>query len=287
MYSIENNFLKINVKESGAELCSIFNKKTGIEYLWQAGKEWQKHSPILFPVVGQLMNNTYFYKNQPYKLERHGFARNKNFSIGNSGENNIEFILKEDTSTLAIYPFHFELRISYTLEQEKLIVGYSVANKSNNELLFSIGAHPAFKIPLTENESYEDYYLEFNEKETALRWKLTNGLISDEREIILNNTKILPLKKSLFYEDALVFKNLKSEQISVKSNQHDHGISFSFSGFPYFGIWAAKDADFICLEPWHGIADSVSHNQKLEDKEGIISLKANANFNCNYSIELF
>lgn len=285
MIEIENDFLIVKAKAEGAELTSIFNKKTNLEYLWQAGKKWAKHAPVLFPIVGQLKDNIYFYNGKSFSLERHGFARSLQFTVSISESNTMEFILNSSVQTLKIYPFPFELKIVYSISENRLIVKYDVKNADSKKMFFSIGAHPAFKIPLTENESYEDYFLEFNKKEFSERRKLQNGLIADEKEVVLNNTNILPLKKSLFYNDALVFKNLKSDLISVKNKKSNHGLHFYFKGFPYFGIWAAKDADFICLEPWHGIADSVKHNQQLENKEGIINLESAKTFNCEYAIE--
>jgi galactose mutarotase-like enzyme len=287
MISIENDFLIVKAKEEGAELTSVFNKETNLEYIWQAGKEWAKHAPVLFPIVGQLKDNTYLYNGKSYILERHGFARNLQFTVYNLQSEKIEFILRASGETLKIFPFHFELKIIYSIDKNKLTVKYEVRNTGENKLLFSIGAHPAFKIPLSENELYEDCFLEFNKSEFAERWKLQNGLISGEKETVLNSTNILPLKKSLFHDDALVFKNLESDLISIKSKKSNHGLHFCFKGFPYFGIWAAKDADFICLEPWHGIADSVNHNRQLESKEGITNLEPGKIFNCEYSVETF
>ncbi|HKR04203.1 MAG TPA: aldose 1-epimerase family protein [Bacteroidia bacterium] len=287
MIKIENDFLIVKTKAEGAELTSIFNKKTHLEYLWQAGKEWAKHAPVLFPVVGQLKDNRYFYKEKSYLLERHGFARTRIFSISKSKKEKTEFILKDNSDTIINYPFHFELRIAYELLEKNLHIKYSVTNTDSKNSFFSIGAHPAFKIPLMENESYEDYFLEFNKTEFAERWKMQNGLIADEKEAVLNNSNILLLEKSLFYNDALVFKSLASDCISIKNKNSNHGLHFYFKGFPYFGIWAAKDADFVCLEPWQGIADSIHHNQQLENKEGIINLEPGKIFSCEYSIEAF
>jgi galactose mutarotase-like enzyme len=287
MIKIENDFLIVKAKAEGAELTSIFNKKTNLEYLWQAGKEWAKHAPVLFPIVGQLKDNSYFYNGESFSLERHGFARSQEFGVRSSKQHMMEFVLNSSDETLKIFPFQFELKIIYSIVDDKLNVRYEVKNADSKKMLFSIGAHPAFKIPLTETDSYEDFFLEFNQNEFAERWKLQNGLIADKKEIVLINTNKLPLKKSLFYNDALVFKSLKSDLISIKSQKSNHGLHFCFKGFPYFGIWAAKDADFVCLEPWNGIADSVNHNQQLENKEGIMHLEPGKTFTCEYAIETF
>jgi galactose mutarotase-like enzyme len=287
MLKIENDFLLVKAKEEGAELTSIFNKETNLEYLWQAGNEWPKHAPVLFPIVGQLKDNFFIYEEEKYFLERHGFARNLKFSVLKSDITQTGFLLKSSDETLKIYPFEYELKIIYSIIENKLNIKYEVKNSGKRKMFFSIGAHPAFKIPLNEMESYEDYFLQFNKNEFAERWKLQGGLIADEKEIVLNNTNELHLKNSLFYNDALVFKNLSSDLITIKSKKSKHGLHFNFKAFPYFGIWAAKDAGFVCLEPWHGIADSINHNQQLENKEGIIHLEPQKTFNCEYSIETF
>ena len=66
-----------------------------------------------------------------------------------------------------------------------------------------------------------------------------------------------------------------------------NGLAFHFKDFHYFGIWAAKDANFVCLEPWCGIADGINHNQILKDKEGIISLAANMHWEREWSVTFF
>jgi galactose mutarotase-like enzyme len=155
-------------------------------------------------------------------------------------------------------------------------------------MLFSLGAHPAFKVPLIEGTSYTDYTLEFNSTESAPAWKISpEGLITGETVPTLQNTSRLALRKELFYGDALVFKNLKSDSISIKSTKHNHGLDFAFAGFPFFGIWAAKNADFVCLEPWCGIADSVDHDQNLSNKEGIQHLTSGKSWTRNWSIKCY
>ena len=284
---IENNFLRVTCKPEGAELTSIFHKQHDLEYLWQAGIAWMKHAPVLFPIVGELKNKRYFYNDNEYKMERHGFARNMVFMIHEQSDEHITYRLVADENTQQAYPILFTFDIKYSIDKETLAVDYIIHNPDKKDLLFSVGAHPAFKIPLTDREAYDDYYLEFEREETANRWLLQNGLIDKAAESFFNKTKTLPLQKKLFYDDALVFKNLASTVISIKNKNNAHGLHFRFEGFPYFGIWAAKDADFVCLEPWHGIADSVNSDEQLENKEGIIRLATDKTFKCRYSISCF
>jgi len=288
VYTLENELLVVKIRDHGAELHSIYHKKTKLEYLWQAGPEWPKQAPVLFPVVGQLKDNTYSWQDKKYKLERHGFARNKIFKCTEEERDSIRFILTEDSETLQHFPFPFQLSIQYRISSAELTVSYEVTNTGKTTMPFSIGAHPAFKVPLHENEKYDDYVLLFEKKEILERHLLQNGLLNGRKKLQLNNEDQISLSHALFIEDALVFKKMKSEKITITSNQARRGasgITMRFSNFPYFGIWAAKGADFVCLEPWHGIADHLDHDQLIENKEGIMLLDAGKKFHCSYGIE--
>ena len=288
MVTIENEKLKAVISSKGAELQSLINKETGIEYMWSGDVAyWGKHSPVLFPIVGSLKADTYFYKEKAYHLSRHGFARDKIFLKDQLSLDEAVFTLTQDTETLALYPFAFILRLRYRLDDNQLTVTYEVSNSGYDELLFSVGAHPAFAVPVVKGTDYDDYYLNFNSTEQLYRWKLQDGLIADQAEQLPTQNGILPLAHELFYEDAIVLKHMQSNRITIGCTKHAHGIHFNFNQFLFFGIWAAKDANFICLEPWCGIADSVNSNQQLTEKEGIIDLPANSNWQRSWMVECF
>ena len=274
MQILKNQKLTIKVNPKGAELSSLFNNENQTEYLWNADPAfWGKSSPVLFPIVGALKENKYFFEGQEYTLPRHGFARDREFIVEKMEENSLSFLLTHDEDTLKVYPFKFEFRLIYSLENNVLNVTYSVKNIGEDKLYFSVGGHPAFAIPLSENTTYDDYYLAFNKTETFKRWGLTSdGLIETQPFDFLIDTNRLSLTKELFYDDAIVFKNLESTAVILKSDKTNHQLKFDFEGFPYVGIWAAKDANFVCIEPWCGIADSANHHQELTEKEGIICL---------------
>jgi galactose mutarotase-like enzyme len=274
MHTIENYLLKVSINAKGAELQSIFHKTHQLEYMWNGDPTfWAKRSPILFPIVGTLKNDEYFYNNKSYKLGRHGFARDMEFEIENQTGDSISFLLRSNETTLQHFPFQYELIIKYSIEKDNLTVTYIVKNISEGDMYFSIGGHPAFKVPLVEGTEYSDYYLEFNKDEILPRWPISpEGLIEKNPEPFLQSGNILQLNKQLFYKDALVFKHSASTMISLLSNKTKHGLHFNFSGFPYLGIWAAKNAGFVCIEPWCGIADSVDSNQQIINKEGINKL---------------
>jgi galactose mutarotase-like enzyme len=289
MFTIENDFLAVQISPLGAELQSIYHKQLHQEYMWNGDPAfWGKRSPVLFPIVGTLKEDTYYFNNQPYHLSRHGFAREMPFSTGTQTGNSIELTIQDNSTTLENYPFAFRFSIVYALNGSSLQVSYRVHNSGTAPMYFSVGAHPAFKLPLVQGLAYEDYYLEFNHPENAGRWPISNdGLIEASPQELLRQTNRLPLSKSLFQKDALVFKGLASNSVSLKSDKDARGLQFDFTGFPYLGIWAAKDADFVCIEPWCGIADSVKSNQQLPAKEGIHLLQPSRDFERSWAVTLF
>jgi galactose mutarotase-like enzyme len=289
MFTIENQQLKVTIHPKGAELQSIFHKGLDLEYMWGGDPAfWGKHSPILFPIVGSLKEDTYYFQDKAYTMSRHGFAREMEFEVTERGPGYITFLLRSNEATLKKYPFAFELRVTYLLTPDGLKTTWSVKNLSAGDMYFSIGGHPAFKVPLVSGTNYNDYFLELEHPETLRRWPISpDGLIEKNPVVLSENDKILPLTKELFAADALVFKNLSSKLITLKSAQTDHGLQFNLTGFPYLGIWAAKNADFVCIEPWCGIADSVDTDQQLVNKEGINRIAPGTGFKRTWSMSVF
>ena len=289
MFTIENEWLKVDILSKGAELTGIFNKKFQLEYMWNADPAyWAKKSPVLFPVIGALKDDTYFFENKSYKLSRHGFARDMDFSVFKQDKESISFNIESSTETKQKFPFNFRFEINYSLQENSLKVEYVIKNTGKGKMYFSVGGHPAFKLPLAEGLSYSDYYLEFNRSEIAGRWPISKqGLIEKEPTPLLEDNNHLPLTKKLFEKDALVFKHLRSTSVSLKSSKSERGLSFDFTGFPFLGLWAAPNADFVCIEPWCGIADSIDSNQELTQKEGIYETDTGEVWSRSWLLTLF
>jgi galactose mutarotase-like enzyme len=286
---IENDVLRVGIKPNGAELDSIRHKQHQLDYLWQGDAAfWGKQSPILFPIVGTLKDNRFDYKGKSYHLPRHGFARDKTFVVEQQSADKATFLLVSDAESLKIYPFSFELRLHYTLLDNALKVTYDVKNTGTSPMYFSIGGHPAFRLPLVEKTVYTDYFIELNTPETRGRYPLSkDGLLELTPNPFLQNTDTIPLHPSLFYEDAVVLKHISATSMAIRSDKTPHGLRMNFEGFPYFGIWAAKDAPFVCLEPWCGISDSVNTTQALTKKEGIHKLASQKTFERTWEVVLF
>lgn len=289
IHYLENDLLKVAITNRGAELDNIYNKQTKLEYLWEANPAfWSKKSPNLFPIIGGLKNTEYSFEGKKYSLSRHGFARDNDYSVEEIDAENIKFTLLSNEQTKTNYPFDFTFSIIYSIEKNMLKCKYSVQNTSSYKMYFSVGAHPAFRIPLTADTNYNDWYLEFGEIENADLFPLDKeGLIRMQPAPFFDNTKKLPLTKELFYNDALVFKDLKSTRIDIKSDKSENGLKIEFKGFPYYGIWSAKDADFVCLEPWCGIADIENTDGNIINKEGINMLESNEVFEREWTVELY
>ncbi|MFY4823151.1 aldose 1-epimerase family protein [Aliarcobacter butzleri] len=280
-YEIKNSFIKAQIKSFGAELNSLKKCDENFEYIWQANsKYWARHSPVLFPIVGRLKEDSYFYKNKKYSLSQHGFARDKEFEVVQNEADFIEFRLKSDEKSLEFYPFFFELDIGYKLDKNSLIVSYKVKNKSDEKMYFSIGAHPAFNTQVGD-------FLEFENIKTTKRYFLDEkGLIYKNEDLNLENSKLC-LDKDLFKDDALVFNDSNIKQITLKNIENKSRVKVKFDNFPYLGIWSKpNDAPFVCIEPWFGVADEENANQKIEDKKGILSLEKEEEFFCFYTIEV-
>lgn len=286
VYELKNNILSVKINSFGAELCSVISNETTIEYIWQADNNlWARHAPNLFPIVGKLKDGVYNYRDQSYNLPQHGFARDNEFICVEKSDLTLIFELESNEKLLSTYPFHFRLQIKYTLLQNSLIVSYSVFNKDINEIYFSIGAHPAFNCPLIADEAFEDYELIFPNKKSLIINELKDGLITEQTKTLELHNHKLPISQMLFDKDALVFIDNQIEEVYLISKKTKKGICVKSSNWPYFGIWTKKDSSqFICLEPWFGIADFENANGDLATKTGIIKLNSDQLFNCEFEM---
>ncbi|HAC2430043.1 TPA_asm: aldose 1-epimerase family protein [Listeria monocytogenes] len=287
MIKLENEVLLVEMKTAGAELTRIFHKDTGLEYLWNAdSKFWGRHSPVLFPTVGRLVEDTYLVDGKPYHLGQHGFARDRDFQVVEQTEKSVRFELDADEDSLAVYPYKFKLSIIYTIEKNTVAVSYEVENTDNKRIYFSIGAHPAFNLPLTDGTTFEDYYLDFGTEENLETLCLEGPYRSGEiKKVVDEAARYLPLNYDLFKNDALIFEALKQKEMTIKSDKTPHFVKVSFPEFPFVGVWTAKaGTPFLCIEPWYGIADGAGESVELRDKAGIEYLEPEAVFASEYEI---
>lgn len=114
--------------------------------------------PILFPICGNLPDNTFLYDNKSYPLKQHGLARDSSWEIvDQSTKKSAQIILKlqSNKQTKKIYPFDFELIFSYEIVGNKLTILQSFINNSKTIMPFSVGFHPYFWCKNKENIQLE------------------------------------------------------------------------------------------------------------------------------------
>lgn len=285
---IENAILRVNAKLLGAELVSIFDKRDNTEHLWQGNPAyWAAHAPILFPIVGRCNNDTLLFKGEKYKMEKHGFARRNEFHLIAQTEDSMSFELCSNQQIKHMYPFDFSFRITYSLQEHALLTTYTIENRSNTEMPFAIGGHPAFAVPFFEGEEYEDYAIAFPNDDSLIRHHInTEGLFDGRMSKVECLSNRIALHPNLFKEDALIFKDLHSKEVSIVSHKHKKRLQLNFEGFPYLGIWAKPGADYVCLEPWIGCADVEGFQDDFTKKEKVVVLPAGKDFQSSYSISL-
>ncbi|ACZ01802.1 aldose 1-epimerase family protein [Streptobacillus moniliformis] len=283
MIVLKKDLMELKIEEFGAEVKSFnINKE---EFFWNRKDYWAKTSPILFPFVGGLREGTYEYKGKKYIIStRHGFARDNIFQIVEQGESLVKLMYSSDEESLKKYPFEFELYVTYELVENGFILKYLVKNKKDEEMYFSIGAHPAFLI----NNNYEkDAYLEFEKEEKSLKYHLDEtGFFRKEKvEFNLVDNKIINITEENFKNDAIVFKNTNSSSVYLKSRSTNKEVKLTFENFPYIAFWKMSNAPFVCIEPWFGITDIIGASKDITLKEGIQKLEPRGEFRAKLVFE--
>lgn len=290
MHHLQNHLLKIAIKPIGAELCSITSVKDNREFMWNGeAKVWSGIAPNLFPIIGCMKNDTYLFENKTYHMPKHGFVRkSSDLKLISETENSLTFKINSNEKLLEWFPFQFEFYITYTINDNAIEVTYTTKNCDDKPMYFSVGGHPAFKCPVYNGENYSDYSLEFsaieNSKTQVLN--LDTGLLTSKTKPVFNNSSAIPLHYDLFNEDALIFKDLISRKVTLTSKNHGAILSVRFDDFNYLGVWAKPNANYVCIEPWLGIADHENTNQNIITKDGIIKLGANSSHKASYHIEI-
>ncbi|WP_044640102.1 aldose 1-epimerase family protein [Risungbinella massiliensis] len=287
---IENDWLKVELVSNGAEVRKVKHKKNGLDYMWTGDNAyWGRVSPVLFPIVGRLKEDRYQLNGQTYEMSQHGFLRDIIFDLDEQTTTHVSFVVDSAGRFLNVYPYEFKAFIHYMLKEDSLIVRWEIVNENKEEMYFSIGAHPAFKVPLLENETIEDYSLHFTPaiNKNVMEYELKDSLIHEKG--IANDISTIQLTDSLFVKDALVYSNIDS--ITLVSNQSSHGVEVMFQEFPFVGIWSKyMDTDgtmapFVCIEPWYGIADTYNTSGKMNEKFGMNKLEIGETFQAEYKMK--
>ena len=286
MQTLENNQLRVQLDPLAANLYSLFYKPDEVELMWNGKSErWEMQNPVLFPIIASIPDDKYLHEGKEYSLPLHGFTLHTKFTIESSSKEHCTYYLESDKSTKEKYPYDFQLWVTYTLKDNTINCAYKV-KCSEEEMYFNVGGHPTFNCPFFKHEKFTDYYIEFGEQENIPRYLMSGPLLNGEKTPLLNNENIIALNRSLFKENAIILKDIKSDVLMLRSKNHPLSIALHVSGVPHFGIFSfaeSEDDKYICIEPWHGLPGHPG-DKTLKDKEGIIHLSKDEVFSFNYDI---
>lgn len=291
MLTLKNNYLTVQINPLGAELTSVQDNESHLEYMWTADKAyWGRHAPFLFPIVGRLQDNHYRVNGQTYELTQHGFARDREFTVAHQTDTTLTLVLSDDAATHERYPFAFRLAITYTLNDHELRVAAQITNTGEATMPFAFGAHPGFNLPLGGAlADFNDYNVRVAPKGVYERVPLVGPYSDTQHPVPLDLTKPLVLDHALFDHDAQVLTlNNRETTVMISTPNDDHGITLTLKA-PYLGIWSPypKRAPFVCLEPWWGLADDVHATGDLETKVAIQHLQPAQQFDAGFQITYF
>ena len=269
---LSSNDLVAEIDPQGAQL-SVLRDRAARDLLWSGDPAiWAGRSPLLFPIVGTLAGGVYRLGDRTYALPRHGFARGRKFSVSQLGESSAVFTSRADAATLEVYPFRFELTVHFELVGPTLSVTTRVGNCGEETMPASVGYHPGFRWPLPFGQPRAAHFIEFEAEEPDPVRRIDSlGLLTPERHPTPIAHRRLPLTDGLFANDVLIFDRVRSRSVLYGS---DHGpqLRVSFPTAPFLGLWMKPGAEFVCIEPWHGVTDLSGYSGDFRDKSGVFVL---------------
>lgn len=285
--TLENERLLIEVEERGSQLVRIYDKKKDREVLWNASPAfWPKHSPLLFPMIGASFEKKYRVHGKTYDMPNHGFAWTSDFTFLDSADG-LEAVLVSSEESRKNYPYDFKLTVKHQLKDNHVLVSWTVENTGCEEMLYSIGAHPAFWMP--DGKKTSDMYLKFSEKNTLMFYRIAkSGCAVPEqvKTLSLDADSCVKITEDFWNEDVYIFEHQSLDEVSLCHEDKTPYVTLHSQGFPYFGIWTKPGAPFVCLEPWQGRCDRDGYTGELKDKDGIRKLAPGETERFCYRVEV-
>ncbi len=263
-YKIENQFLLIEFSLKGGEIIRFFDKENNQDIVWQNKPEiWKYQTPFLFPKIGSLNPNQYHVGENQYKLENHGFFRTSELSVEKHEDNSITFYLTDNEETLSKYPYQFEIKLIYTLENKSLHIKFEIKNKDKKVMPFELGYHPAFNInryldtKVVFPTQFVERYSYLNKPELRVRRRTRNVIHIAQRFFDRRGT--------------LIYKGIKTPYVLVTPN---YKLQFESTDFDYLAIWSNNE-EFVCVEPWTHLPDLFENKVNWVDRDNITRLASN------------
>ena len=283
IHRFNNDRLAVAVSADGAELTSLRSAVAG-EMLWQAGPEWPRHAPVLFPIVGRLQDDTLRHDGQAFRMTQHGFARDRRFEWIERNAEGCRLLLCDDADTRAMYPFRFALEVGYRLDGDRVAVEYRLHNPGDTVLPASLGAHPAFRWPLVEGARKQAHRLLFARDEPAPIRRVDGGLLRARAEPSPIQDRILPLDEHLFADDAVILEHPASDSVRFEVPGNHPALVVAWHGMTQLGIWSKPGAAFLCIEPWCGLASPAGYDGAFANKPHLMHLQPGAEARLGWSV---
>jgi len=289
LQTIANCKLKVTISPISAELMSI-QDNADTEYLWQGDPTyWSRRAFNIFPYIARLTEGSYYYEGKRYNMDIHGFLPKTEMAVESATEDSVTFFMRDSESTLKSYPFPFELRIGYTLIDNRINVSYDVLNTGKKRMFFGIGGHPGFNVPLDPELEFTDYYLEFAEKHKPLRIGFSDDCFVNgiDKKFTLEEDYRLPLRHGLFDDDAIILQDA-SHTVTLKSDKDSKAITVSYPDMPFIGFWhrPQTDAPYVCIEPWSSLPSRDSIVEDITEQPNLIGLDPGKRYSNVWSIEI-
>ena len=289
MIELQNENLTLRVDPFGAQMMEL-RSKYGTQYLWNGDPAyWKDRAPVLFPYVARLTNGSYTYCGVRYSMKIHGFAKDSVFSVEEQSADSVTLCLQDTPETLRQYPFRFTFRVRYALCGWTVAVTYSVRNEDEKEMMFGVGGHPGFRVPLAEDTAFEDYELRFSHacQPDRVGFTETCFLNGHDTPYPLENGTTIRLRHDLFGEDAIVLKNM-ARRVTLCSDKTNRSVTVTYPQMPYLGIWHMPhtDAPYVCIEPWASLPSRQDVVEELSCKSDLIHLAPGAEYENTWSISI-
>lgn len=288
LVAIENKNLRGTVDTFGGELIALTDGY--YDYLWSGDEAfWTGRSPHLFPIIGTLKNNELIAENDIFIIGKHGFLRDREFSIYEKSNNSIVLYLKSSEETLKMYPYEFTFYVTHTLTEKGAKTTYKIVNEDNKNIYFNAGGHVGVRCPLLLGEAFSDYEITFSEPITKnVYFPVNDDPIKRESAVpFFNNSNSLELFHNYFNKGPMIIDDIEAKTLTLKSKKSNNGIRFSYKDYPVLALWTfgEKKAPYICLEPWHGLP-AMEGDGAFKEKPYITELAPGKDKRLSYEIEI-
>lgn len=276
IFSLAKNELKVEISAKGAELQSVI--AGGVERIWEGDPAvWGRKAPLLFPLIGRLRDGSYELDGTPIKAPMHGFCRDRMFQAHQLSDTAVSFTTEADEETHEVYPFDFELSITYSLDGNTLVKTHAIKNMDTKAMPFEIGGHEAYATHLMPGETMADYFIQFEGNPTSIEMfgMDETGILSLPKiPVTLDGGRLTQTPEQLSI-DTIVLENIPGSRVTLGATTNALTTTVSFPDFPYLGIWTMggqADPRYICIEPWSALPDGYFSSRELSEKPGVRTL---------------